>query len=213
MKNQVDGGKAIPLGKGTSAINLPIRGKIITNLLVGIIVALLAVGGFLWTDYTGQLKEQELLKGQIADARQALAQIPALPQGLELRLAEAEATLAAEQNAFPVKMNSTELISSILKLADESGVKAVPLSTEPWSTQEVGQHDYQVFRLRVAALGSFSQLVSLVSKLENGEFGTLIVEKLAVSVVGQPEESNTEEIIPVMASLDLAIYARPLSFD
>lgn len=188
------------------------RGK----LLIAILITTLLVVYYLFgMDYMKQLKEHEALTSQITDATQVLAQIPELPQDLEPRLAAAQASLAAVQGAFPSQMNSTEVIDTILKLADDTGVKAIPLVTQPWAIEKVGEHDYNVFRLNVAVEGSFSQLVSFVSKLENGELKTLIVENLSVTrVTEEPEEETVPEgTILITASLDLAIYTQPLTSD
>ena len=87
-------------------------------------------------------------------------------------------------------------------------------STKAWSPEKVGEHDYHVFRLHVAAKGSFSQLVSFISQLEYGEFKTLIVERLSVTRDSQQSgESVSEVTIPVTASLNLAIYTPYLTSD
>ena len=188
------------------------RGKL---LIVLLFIILLVVHYLLGMDYMEQRKEQEVLASQIADVRQTLREIPQPPQDLEQRLVAAQASLAAEQNAFPSKINSTQVLNFILELANDCEVKAIPLVTQPWSVENVGEHDYYVFRLNVAAEGSFSQLVSFISKLENGEFETLIVEDLSVSRVTEDseEESIPEGTIAVTASLDLAIYTQTMTSD
>jgi hypothetical protein len=51
--------------------------------------------------------------------------------------------------------------------------------------------------------------------LENGEFNTLIVENISLARDSQQseEEDVTEGAIPIMASLDLAIYTQSLTSD
>lgn len=186
------------------------------KLLVTLLIIILLVVYYLFgMDYMKQRQEHEALTAQITEVTQALAQIPELPQDLEQRLATAQVRLAAEQSAFPSKMNSTEVINTILELADDCKVKAIPLVTKPWSVENVGEHGYYVLRLSVAIEGSFSQLVSFVSKLENGEFETLMVENLSVTRVSEQseEESVPEGTIPITASLDLAIYTQSLTSD
>ena len=192
-----------------------IKKEVLVSLLIGIVFILLVTSYLLGMDYLNQLKEHETLTSQISEVSQTLAQLPQPPQDLEQQLAAAEASLAVLASAFPSQISSNEVIDTILKLADDCEVKAVPLLTKPWSTEKVGEHDYHVFRLSLTVTGSFSQLISFTSKLENGEFKTLIIEKLSVTIVsGQSEEeSAAEETIPIMASLDLAIYAQSLSSD
>jgi len=112
--------------------------------IVSIIIVLIG-NGYLGMSYMKQRNEHEALTSQIIDVSQALAQIPRPPQDLEQRLAAARAGLAAEQGTFPSKMNSTEVINAILELADACEVKVIPLTTQPWSLEHVGEHGYYAF--------------------------------------------------------------------
>ncbi len=180
------------------------KGKLIITLIV---IASVVVYAYFGMGYMKQRNEHETLASHITDVSQTLAQMPEPPQDLEQRLAAAQASLAAEQGAFPSKMNSTHIINSILKLADDCDVKAIPLITRPWSIENVGKYGYHVFRLDVTVEGSFPKLVSFVSKLENGEFRTLIMEDLSVTRVTEQSEGETVTE-GITASLGLAIYTQ-----
>lgn len=188
------------------------RGRLLITILI---IFLLAVYYLFGMDYMKQGKEQEVLTSQITEVTQTLEQIPRPPQDLEQRLAVARASLAAEQRAFPSKINTTQVINTIIELADDCEVKAIPLVTQPWSTEKVGEHGYYVFRLNVAVEGSFSRLVSFVSKLERAGYKTLIIENMSVTrVTEQPEEGTVPEgTIPITASVNLVIYTQSLSSD
>ncbi len=184
-------------------------------LFTVLITILLVVYAYLGIGYMKQRGEREALTSQITEVTETLREMPKLPQDIEPRLAAAQASLVAEQSIFSIKVNSTEVINTILELADDSGVKAVPLVTEPWSIQDVEEHGYYVFRLNVVVEGSLSDFSSFVSKLENGRFRTLVVEDLNVIKVSEQskEESVSEGTISVVASLDLAIYTQSLISD
>jgi hypothetical protein len=181
-----------------------LKSKLIIPILVIAVVALMAVNYLLGMDYLRQRQGHEALAAQITETTRTLARTPPPPQNLEPRLAAAEASLAAAQSAFPRDINSTRVINTILKLADACQVKAIPLVTNPWTKENTGL-DYQVFRLNIAIKGSFSQLNSFVSQLENGELETLVVENLRVT---RDTGAATEATTPVQASLDLAIYSQ-----
>jgi len=184
-----------------------VKAKLLITLITIIVLVVYAYFGM---GYMKQRKEHEVLTSQIIEVTQTLRETPQPPQDLEQRLEAAKASLAVEQSAFPSRMNSTQIINTILKLADVCEVKAIPLVTQPWSIENVGEHGYQVFRLNVAVKGSYSQLVAFVSQLERGEYKTLIVEDLSVTRVTEQSEGETvtEGTIPVTASLDLAIYTQ-----
>jgi Tfp pilus assembly protein PilO len=181
-----------------------LKSRLIITILIVAVIALLAVYCFLGMDYFRQRQGHETLATQINEATWTLAQTPQPPQDLEQRLAMAEASLVAAQGAFPRDLNSTRVINDILKLADDCQVWAIPLVTKPWSMENIGE-GYHVLRLNLAIRGSFSQLTSFVSHLENGDFKSLIVENLSVSRAVEPAG---EETLPVTANLDLAIYTQ-----
>ena len=184
-------------------------------LLILLIIVLLAVYYTLGMDYMKQRQEGKVLSSQIIETTRALAQIPEPPDDLEARLAAAQASLNTARNLLPDRMNSNEIVNNILKLADDIGIKAIPLVTQPWTTEASGEHSYSVFRLNVAITGNFTQLVSFLSKLENGEMETLVVEDLRVTRVDEPSETESipEETTIINASLDLAIYTQSPTAD
>ena len=183
-------------------------------LILLLIIVLLVVYTTLGMDYVKQWRKHEALASEIAEATRALAQIPAPPADLEPRLAAARVSLDTVRNSFPGKLNSTRIINAILNLADDAGVKAVPLVTQPWTTEDIGDHGYAVFRLNVAVTGTFTQLVSFLSKLESGELPTLIIEHTSVTRLTETSEGKTiSEGIPVNARLDLVIYTQPATIE
>jgi len=181
---------------------IPSRGRLLVTTLIIILVMGYCLLGI---SYLKQLKEHGELNSQIAEVSQTLNEIPQPPQDLEQQLAAAQTLLAAEQGSFPSKANTTQLINTILAQAMVCGVKATPMVTQPWSVETVGKHDYPVLRLTIAVEGSFTQLTTLASQLEKGEYSTLIMEDLTAG--------RGEGTTPITGSLKLAIYARPLSSD
>ena len=188
-----------------------------SKLLIVILAIILLVVYYLFgMDYMKHQQEHEVLTSDIIEVSQTLREIPQPPQDLEQRLAAAQASLAAEQNAVPSEINSTIVIDTILKLAGECEVKAIPLVTEPWSIENVGERGYYVFRLNIAVEGTFSQLVDFISKLENEDLKTLIVENLSVTrATRQLEGENNPEVTIniVVASLNLAVYTQSPTSD
>lgn len=183
--------------------------------VIVLILALLTAYIFFGTDYMKRREEHRVLADQIAQVSETIVVVPQPAQDLEERLAAAKENLATEQSKFPDSVSSTEIIDTILKLADESEVKAIPLVTEPWSTKKIGEHEYRVFRLHLRVEGSFLQLVYFVNQLESGELEALVVEDLSVTRDNEQaaEHGISEGTVAITASLNLAIYARPLTSD
>ena len=180
-------------------------------LLVIFTVVLLAAYYLLGTDFLEQRQEREALTSQIAEANRLKAEIAIPPADLEQRLAAARDNLDTVRNTFPGGLNSTRIINNILELADNVGVKAIPLITQPRVTEGINDNNYSVFRLNIAVTGTFSQLASFLSRLENGELETLILENLTVDRVSGSTGEERDSTAPVNASLDIAIYSQPLN--
>lgn len=179
--------------------------------IILISVILLVVYGLLAMDYMKQGSEHEELLSEIEGIEQSREAIPEPSTYYAEQLALVQATLAAEGQTIPSGINSSDVIDMILNLADDIGVKAIPLIAQPWMDVHVGQNEYNVLRINVDVQGSFLLVKDYISHLESGEFQTLIVESLIVNVdYGDGEEVYAGDATPVVANLDLAVFASPL---
>jgi hypothetical protein len=178
-------------------------------LLIILIAALLAVYYLIGSDYIKQHRHNVSLPLQIAAETQALALIPAPPADLEERLAAAINSLQTTENSFSADTNDIHIVNTVLRLAEKSGVKAIPLGTAPWVTEKVADRDYAVFRVNLEATGAFGQLLSFLDRLESGEPKTLVIEYLSLET--GPEASVTESedasAVPLTANIRIAVYA------
>ena len=183
------------------------------KLLIILVVAALLVVYYLYgTDYQDRRNINAALASQIAGAKEQLSQIPPPPGDIAQRQAAASASLDMEKSVFPAQLNSTQLVNAILKLAEAAGVKAVPVVTQPWATESVNQTDYPVFRLNIAAKGTYAQLADFINRLESGEPKTLVIEDLAVEWAGglSPGKTEAGDTLLVDANLNITIYGRPI---
>jgi hypothetical protein len=178
-----------------------------TILILVLIIALIAVYYIVVTGYLKERQAHDSLVSEIASTKQTLEQVPQPPAGLEEKLDTARADLDSARNAFPADMNSTNLVDTILLLADEIGIKAIPLITQAWTTENLYGYSYSVFRLNISATGNFNQLVEFSGSLENGEIETLVLEYLSVERDDETEDPPEGEI-PVKASIDIAIFSQ-----
>jgi Tfp pilus assembly protein PilO len=191
--------------KGQAKKAILARGRLFATIFVVALVMFYAVLGM---SYLGELKEHGVLASQLAEVNQTLSELRSPPQDLEQRLAEAEAGLAAEQNLFPDKISTTQLINTILAQASSCGVKATPMATQPWSTETIGEHIYPVLKLTIAVEGTFDELVAFANDLGNSEYATLVINNLNFS---RSTEQSEEEATQVAGTVKLAVYARSMT--
>ncbi|OGO32503.1 MAG: hypothetical protein A2Z29_06795 [Chloroflexi bacterium RBG_16_56_11] len=184
-------------------------------LIIVLVVALLAGYYWLGTDYLRQRRDNRGLTAQIADNSVILSQLPKYPADLKEQQAAAQAGLDTARKSFPQNLNSTRIINTILEIAGEMEVKAVPLVTQPWTSMSTGEFSYSVFRLNVMASGTYTRVSGFLERLETGELETLVVENISVDRPGSlPGINEVSEADPIIsADLDLAIYSRPPTTD
>jgi hypothetical protein len=169
-------------------------------LTVIIIMALLA-GYYIFA--TGLLKENRRngdLIAQINSQTELLAAMPDTTSDTEVRLSAARADLAAAENAFYGETNDTRIVASILRLAEVSGVKAIPLSSLPWASEQIEGYSYSVFYITFSVTGDSLHLQSFIGGLGTSEINTLGVKKL------QLLRDSVEPGDNVTADIDIAVY-------
>jgi hypothetical protein len=180
-------------------------------LIIILVIALLAVYYFIATDYLKHRRENQTLAPRLEEITRLLAQIPPSSADLEQRLDAARNDFQVTRDSFPDRANTTPVVNYTLRIAEDTGVKAIPLITQPWSTESVSDHDYAVFRCDISITGTFTRLVEYINRLETGELKTLIIESL--SVERATEKTGEEAGIPVEASAAIAVYTQPPDFD
>jgi hypothetical protein len=168
-------------------------------------VLVLVVGIYLLTaDYLKQHRENKTLASRIDEMAQVLAQVPPPQTDLDERLNTARNALEATQHSLPDQLNTTRTVDFILKLAEATRVKAIPLATQPWGRENVGDYEYDVFRVDISANGTYTNLVSFINQLETGELKTLTIKSLSVE-----RALDKSGDMPVEARLVIAVYVRP----
>lgn len=183
------------------------------KLLIGILViALLAVYYLLGTDYLKLQRDNEALASQITTEKDILAQIPPMPDDLEIRLNEAHIDLEDARKNFPENLNSTRIIDAILRLADDVGVNTIPLVTQPWTVEAIEGNSYSILRLNLAVSGTFEKIADFLEHLETGEMNTLVMEYIMIDSSETPFGGIVPEgdIPPTVdAVFEVAVYSQP----
>ena len=178
-------------------------------LITILILALLAVYYLFGTDYMNQRNDKETLESQIAEENATLVSIPLSPADLDEQLASAEDSLWEIKETLNIDTNVTRIINGILRLGDETGVKAIPLSTQPWIIEKISNQFYSVFRIDIAITGNYTQMADFLYRVENGEPGTLIIEYLKIEKApGSFLYENPGEG-PISANIRVAVYTLP----
>jgi hypothetical protein len=149
-------------------------------LITILILAILAAYVFLGMSYVGQHRQNTDLTTGLSGLKVLLAAMPNVTTDLDQRLAAVQGKLAAAEGAFIGETNDILIVNAILRLAEEVGVKALPLSTQPWTAEQISSRNFSVFHLSIQITGDFPHLQDFLSRLETGDLNTLAFTYLQV---------------------------------
>jgi hypothetical protein len=185
-----------------------------TTIIVAALVIAIAANGLVWKNRLAQSAEIDLLSGELNQVSQNITRVPALPADLEVRLDLARAGLTAAQTALPPEFNRNDVIDYIINLAKECRVEALPISSQGWMVEKIGQ-SYPVLKLNFIITGSFTQANEFIDRLQNGKYQTLSVPEIAITRQSAPDSTGTfsGDNTMVTVSLNISIYARPSAAD
>jgi len=174
-------------------------------LIVTAVATLLGAYCLLGTGYRAQYVKNRALAAQFSEVVRQLAEIPLPPADLSQRRAAASASVEKQMDLFPEMPNSTRLIDGIFRVAEATGVKALPAATWPWTSESISGLDYPVFHLNLTVSGAYHRVADFLDRLENGDPVTLVIRGLTIECTVNPQDESGE----VEAAVDVAVYARP----
>ena len=179
-------------------------------LLIIVIFTVLAAYYILGTDYLKEKRQNTALAADIEDTTLLLMEIPPLPAELKERLEAVQNELDSTLKRLPAEPNTTKIIDYILQLGEYSGIKVIPIFTQPWETESYEGYDVSAFRFSLSVLGTSSQFLKFFSKLENADFETLIIQNLEVYRDDDFEylKSISSDLVKVQADIQLVVYGR-----
>jgi hypothetical protein len=181
-----------------------------TSIIIAALVIIIAANGVVWKNRLARSAEIDLLSGQLNQVSQNMTRAPAPPSDLEVRLALAKAGLTAAQTALPPEFNRNDVIDYIINLAKECRVEVLPISSQGWAVEKMGQ-SYPVLKLNGTITGSFTQANEFIYRLQNGKYQTLSVPEIAInrqSAAGGTGAFSGDNTT-VTVRLNISIYARP----
>jgi len=177
------------------------------SYLVLILVLLTLVLVYFGSELRSRQREQVVLEAQILDVTQVLSQVSDIDlAGLERQLAEARADLSAERMVLPPPGNTTPVVDLLLREAAEHSVVAIPLATQEWRQERLGEQEVSVFRLSVEASGTYGAVLAYLNALESSRLSNLMLEDVTLYVLDNTPDGDD---ILVTAELSLAVYAGP----
>jgi hypothetical protein len=124
---------------------------------------------------------------------------------IDARLTKIKAELSATQTGFPDSVDRNEVIDYILGVAGVSHIDILPLQSDGWSTQKIGQQ-YRVLSLTATAEGSLKNVQSFITALQAGKYPTLVISECEVKRKDAALPGFPGLEMPVIVNLKVGIY-------
>ena len=179
----------------------------IKSIAVVLLVAALAVLGFLFKGYQDQSALAEAASTRLAASNNRINQLNQQNEALESQNADNAASQASLKEAaaaagleLPSRLNSNDILQDILALCDKHSVTAIPISANAWTPLVLQQRTYSVFKMTLNLKGTETHLIDCVQELQSQLYPTLKVESLLLTRGASDQDSS--------AALNITIYAR-----
>ncbi|MBU0702757.1 MAG: hypothetical protein KKC18_02695 [Chloroflexi bacterium] len=182
------------MSKRTIGLISVAAGVLLIALLYGLIVR-----GVL-----AQREQQALIEDQIAPLEAALAGQEGGVQVLPTRqteLATLQAELVAAQFAFPIEVDTTEVLAHIVTTAATHRVNLLQLQARDPLTATIGTGTYRIFAYDVETEGTLDTISAFLATLESGPIGTLTLDQMSLEAQPTPPAAYR-------ASLVIRVYVR-----
>lgn len=171
-----------------------VRLKPLAQLLLLVALAVVAYVA-LGTSIVREKWDQDALSAQIDLGEGVLQSVADARQDLEesqTRLTEAEQELAAAETAFPTKLDSKDILETILRHVGESQVHLLRIDIREPITEVDGASAYNVLGLDLDVEGNFGQLVAFLAALENSATSTTRIGSFTLEDKGEEKTLNLE---------------------
>jgi hypothetical protein len=178
-----------------------------TRTLGIFLVVLLLIGlVYFGMGYRSERNGQKSLITKMDDTNKMLSLIATPAPDLQQRLTDAQnANAAAKQNLLPTDVDTTEVIKTVLTVADEYNINVIPLNTDSWTNVAVEGNNYRVLIISLSVDGSFNDLTTFVNRFYGNEFTALVVQTFTIHQVIEPTGGAGNGYAGV---LELGIYTQ-----
>lgn len=177
----------------------------LTSLGVMVLIIVIAANIFVWRSSHTKQSQIDALHNQISQVKQKINATPALPSDLDSRLAAAKAGLAVAQTALPTDVNPNDIIDFVIDMAGQSGVLVIPLAADGLAPQLPGQ-SYKELHFTATVTGTLENAMNFMTKLQRGQFPTLIITECTVTKTESTDYSRPEYSTQVTIKLGFAVY-------
>lgn len=175
-----------------------------------LLLVVMAVAFFyLWQAKTDAIARVATLTDNVTGTQLIESNLAVPAVGLEAKLEDVKAELAAAGTGFPLNVDRNEVIDYILNMADDYNIQILPLVSDGWSKLTAGT-EYQVLSITATAQGSLKDVESFMTDLQAGRYPTLVITGFSVARINTAAPAFPGDEMPVTVNMNIGIYTVPL---
>jgi Tfp pilus assembly protein PilO len=180
------------------------------KLLPVLIICLIGALAYLGIGYYWQSKRQASLVDQIETGRNINGLLPTPAAGLQEQLAQLQqADDVINPSAISGSVDTTDIISRLLNLADNCCLKANPVVTQSWLKKTTQTGVYSILPVQLTIQGQQTDLVKFIRQVEDtGKFPSLAIESLVLKENSDSLEAAEADNLNWSAQLTVDIMTR-----
>jgi hypothetical protein len=172
-------------------------------LIFLLVLAVLAVYSYMGINYLRENRQTHDLMTEITNLNALLFMTSDFSTDIDQREAAARDKLKTAQSLFTGETDYAVITEKVLRLAEQAGIRAVPLSTQAWARENIADTTLNVFHLSLEATGSYQKLTDFFNLLETSDIETMTLKYLKVG------RESVEASANLTAELDIALYSLP----
>lgn len=154
--------------------------------------------------------EQQEIISQIDATRAEIGNMPNVVDERQAELYKAQADLDTEAGMIPYKANINDIVGTVIDLAGQYGVSAMPLRAQLPATAEINGYDYIIWNVRLSVSGDYENLVGFVDKIDGKDIPVANVRSIILERGGAAEDGDDTA---VTGTLELVIYTNPVDHE
>ena len=186
--------------------------KPIIAILAVIALALLGNAFFAARFFVGQ-GQQDDVAYELEETRHILGRFKSIAS-LRAGLEEAEASLKSQQSVIPDKLSGPQIVDSLSRLAESSGLKVSEIYTQQGDVVTEDETTYNSLAIRVQLWGELDALIAFLRELEGGGIRAVIFDSLdvvhneALSAASPSEQDISGGGPMLQADLNITVFGR-----
>jgi len=165
--------------------------------------------------------DRESLVQEIANTKKIVNQPFTLDATLSQKLTQLQGQINLEKEKFPADIYVTDVVDSLLHLAQDNGIMIIPLRNGDWT--KASEKGYEKYQIQLMIAGDIDDITSFVNQVESRMLYSINIENLemngeslapgGVAAVGDnvtEADTGDETVVPgaVEGNITVTVYRR-----